>query len=170
MAKAETWDTAWLAALSLALRLLGWPMCPMATFLVVTCSSSSTHTAQLPKLGASARTAFEHESKQSAKDVLAVQKEMKQRQKPWYLAGTNLQTPIFSWFPRLELKEKVTICQETLQISPCKRQAHTRSSLGKKRDIFDLLDGCFQGNWGPKLVVALAVLLRHYWKVQNKHE
>ena len=38
---------------------LGWPMCPMATFLVVTCSSSSsTHTAQLPKLGASARTAL----------------------------------------------------------------------------------------------------------------
>ena len=52
-------------------------------------------------------------------------KEMKQRQKPWYLAGTNLQTPIFSWFPRLELEEEVTICQETLQISPCKWQAWT---------------------------------------------
>ena len=36
-------------------------------------SSSSTRTAQLPKFGASARTAFEHESKQSAKDILAVQ-------------------------------------------------------------------------------------------------
>ena len=97
-------------------------------------------------------------------------KEMKQLQKPWYLAGTNLQTPIFRWFPRLELEEEVTICQETLQISPCKWQVHTRSSLGKKRDIFDLLDGCFQGNWGPKLAVTLAVLLRQNWKIQNKHE